>query len=253
MQLKAIIVDDERAARNVLTNLLRLGHANVEVVDACASVDEAVISIQKHQPQVVFLDVEMPQYAGYEIVKFFDRITFQIVFVTAYDKYAVKAFELNAADYLVKPIQRVRLSEAVERVEQRCMDQQQLVDYKSILKSMEREQAPVLSVSKSGQKILVKTTEIIAVKAHGSYCEIILDSGETHLLSKNIGWIEKELQADSSLFRSHKSWIINLRCVVAIQRNKEALVLKGGVQPKLSRFRKEAFKAAVEKINHRLV
>lgn len=249
MELKAIIIDDEKAARNVLSTLLGLAHPTVDVIDTCSNLPEAVISIRKHQPDVVFLDVEMPQFSGYEIIKFFDRIEFQIVFVTAYDKYAVKAFEMNAADYLVKPIQRTRLKEAVNRVELRCKEQIQLVDYRSVLERLEQNNSPVLTISESGQKLLLKTTQIVAIQAQGSYCEILLDSGEKHLVSKNIGWIEKELSQNQNLFRSHKSWIINLRYIIAIQSSKEQLVLEGGIQAKLSRFKKEAFQEAVEVLN----
>lgn len=246
MQLKAIIIDDEKAARNVLSNLLNLAHSNVEVLEACSNLPEAVISIRKHKPDVVFLDVEMPQFSGYEIVKFFDEIDFQIVFVTAYDKYAVKAFEMNAADYLVKPIQRVRLKASIDRVMERCTTKSQLVNYHSVLEQMEQQNSSTLTISESGQKMILRTTQIIAIQAQGSYCEIMLESGEKRLVSKHIGWMERELEQEMNLFRSHKSWIVNLKSIVAIQSSKELLVLENGIQAKLSRFKKEGFRKALE-------
>ena len=93
-RIKAVLVDDEESARNVLFSLLSRHCPSVEVVDQCGDVMSAVESIKKHNPDVLFLDIEMPMYAGYEIVSFFDKIDFEIVFVTAYDKYAIKAFEM---------------------------------------------------------------------------------------------------------------------------------------------------------------
>jgi two-component system LytT family response regulator len=108
-KIKAIIVDDEESARDVLQNLLLLFCPNVEVVAKCENVLKAVDAINKEQPDLVFLDIEMPNYAGYEIVNFFDKINFEIIFVTAYDQYAVRAFEVAAIDYLLKPIDIDRL------------------------------------------------------------------------------------------------------------------------------------------------
>lgn len=244
--MRAIIIDDEKAARNVLQNLLLLSHPEIEIVDTCPNLPEAVMSIRARKPDLIFLDVEMPQFAGYEIVKFFSEITFQIIFVTAYDKYAVKAFELNAIDYLVKPIQRSRLSEAVERAQKRFRDKEKIVNYNSVLEQLEEESSPTLTFSESGHQHLIKTSNIRAVNAQGAYCQIIMKNGDKHLLSKNIGTLEKELASNPLLFRSHKSWIINLKEVVGIQKAKELILIKGGISAKLSRFKKEAFEKALE-------
>ena len=95
-KIRALIVDDEQAARNVLSNLLRRINENIEIVGEAIDVPTAVEKIKEVKPDVVFLDIQMPNYAGYEIVNFFDTINFDIVFVTAYDEFAIKAFELSA-------------------------------------------------------------------------------------------------------------------------------------------------------------
>jgi two-component system LytT family response regulator len=114
--IKAILVDDEEGARDVLANLLLRFCPNVELLAKCSNIPEAVEQIKSLQPDLVFLDIEMPNYAGYEIVNFFEKIDFEIVFVTAYDQYAIRAFEIAALDYLLKPIDIERLKLAVERV-----------------------------------------------------------------------------------------------------------------------------------------
>lgn len=243
--MKAIIIDDEKAARNVLQNLLSLSHPDIEIVDTCSNLPEAVMSIRARKPDLVFLDVEMPQFAGYEIVKFFSEINFQIIFVTAYDQYAVKAFELNAIDYLVKPLQRSRLAEAVERAEKRLKDNEKIGDYHTMVEQLEKDSAPTISFSESGQQHIVKITDILAINAQGAYCQVIMKNGAKYFLSKNIGTFEKELSEHPTLFRSHKSWIVNLKEIVGIQRTKELILLEGGITAKLSRFKKIAFEEAL--------
>ncbi len=249
MKYSAVIVDDESAARNVLQNLLILSHSEIEVVAACPNLPEAVLSIRAKKPDIVFLDVEMPQFAGYEIVNFFDEIDFQIVFVTAYDKYALKAFELNAVDYLLKPIQRSRLAETVDRLKQRVDEERTLIDYKSVVSQLKSEKSPVITFAESGKKHLVKTVDIMAISAQGAYCDIYLKNGDKLVVSKNIGSMETELAVDTALCRTHKSWIINVREVVSVQKTKETILLHGGILAKLSRFKKDVFQKALESVH----
>src|SRR6478735_3401789 len=116
--IRAILVDDEESARDVLQNLLQRFCPEVTLVAKCENVMLAVDVIKKEKPDLVFLDIQMPNYAGYEIVKFFDKVDFEIVFITAYDQYAIRAFEIAAIDYLLKPIDIDRLKLAVKRVKQ---------------------------------------------------------------------------------------------------------------------------------------
>jgi len=125
MKLKAIIIDDEQRARDVLNNLIARFCPQVEVIALCENVLSAVEQIKKQAPDIVFSDIEMPQYAGYELVNFIDKINFEIIFVTAYDQYAVRAFEVAAIDYLLKPVEIDRLRQAVARVEARKEKEQQ--------------------------------------------------------------------------------------------------------------------------------
>ena len=111
----AIIVDDERSAREILSGLLVRYCPQINIVEKCKGLKEAVEAIKKQKPSLVFLDIEMPNYAGYEIVSFFEEIDFEIIFVTAYDQYALKAFEISAVDYLLKPVTIERLKLSVDR------------------------------------------------------------------------------------------------------------------------------------------
>ena len=117
--LRTIIVDDEQSAQDVLENLLDRYCPSVQLLDKCSNVEEAVASIEKNQPDIVFLDIEMPNYAGYELVSFFETVNFDIIFITAYDHYAIKAFEVSAVDYLLKPVDIERLKSAVDKVQEK--------------------------------------------------------------------------------------------------------------------------------------
>lgn len=117
-QLRAILVDDEENARDVLESLLNRFCPEVKLLAKCTNVNEPVTEINNLKPDLVFVDIEMPNYSGLELVKFFDKVNFHIVFVTAYDNYALKAFEVSAIDYLLKPIDIDRLKQTVQRVKQ---------------------------------------------------------------------------------------------------------------------------------------
>ena len=115
MKLKALIVDDEASAREVMEILLLEYTTNVQIVDKVDDVPNAIKAINKYNPDIVFLDIEMPGYSGFQLLDFFDEFNFQIIFTTAYHQYALKAFQVSATDYLVKPIQAELLVNAVEK------------------------------------------------------------------------------------------------------------------------------------------
>ncbi len=152
--IRAIIIDDEQSARNVLSNLLNR-YNNIEIVAQVRNLKEGVEQIKKLKPQVVFLDVEMPNYAGYEIVKFIDKIDFEIIFVTAYDQYAIKAFELNAIDYLVKPIDREKLTIAVNKLKDKLTKKNIQVDYQNLLDQIQNKTTKKIVIPELGNRRIV--------------------------------------------------------------------------------------------------
>lgn len=248
MNIRAILVDDETSARSVLSNLIKLEYPHVEIIAESSNLPEAIIKINALKPDVVFLDIEMPKYAGYEIVRFIQNIDFQIVFVTAYDQYAIKAFEVNAIDYLLKPVERSRLATTIKTIEERLKLKHSAERFEQLLKDMEREKSPTISFSESGKKHLLKTNDIIAVFAQGAYSDILLVNGDKLTISKNIGNMENELKIDSSFFRSHKSWLINLDQVSQYNKGPQTIQLVSGIESKLSRFKKIAFEERIKQL-----
>jgi two-component system LytT family response regulator len=116
-KISAILVDDEINARENLRILLNNFCSNINVLGEARNVDEAVLAIRKYQPQIVFLDIEMPQKNGFQLLEEFDEINFHVIFVTAYDGYAIKAFQVTAVDYLLKPIDVSLLEKAIKKAE----------------------------------------------------------------------------------------------------------------------------------------
>lgn len=239
--IKAILVDDEEAARNVLDNLLRLAFPHVQVVAKLANLPDAVEAIKSHRPDVVFLDIEMPKFAGYQIVNFFDRIDFQIVFITAYDHYAIKAFEVNALDYLLKPIDRGKLKKVIEKVERQLNTKDLAANYFQLLKQLEAKGDPSIVIAESNKKQVVRLDSLIGIKAEGAYSTLYQEGGRSMTFSKNIGYFESLLKDKPNFFRSHKSWIINTDKISSFSLGKLEIEMQGGLLVKLSRFKKSDF------------
>lgn len=250
--IKAIIVDDEFASREVLQTLIQQYNGFIEVIATCIDLLEAVEKIKELQPNVVFLDVQMPNYAGYEIANFFDEINFEIIFVTAHDQYAIKAFELNAIDYLVKPVERKRLKQTVERLQNHFIQETEIQDYKRLLNTIKNDSFEKIVISESGKRHKFKLSEIIAFQASGSYCKIILadDTSEiTHTseitVSKNLKYFENLLKENLNFFRTHRAWLINISYFLYLQRTSLEVILEHQVKAKISRNKLEEFEEIV--------
>lgn len=185
-KIKAILVDDESSAREILARLLSKFDNQIELLDQCEDVLQAVESIKKHQPDVVFLDIEMPNYAGYEIVKFFDVINFDIVFITAYNQYALKAFEVSAIDYILKPIDLDRFNSTVNKLLDKMERKTSLQQLQVLTKTLKNESVEQMVIMDKGYKHFVDIREIVCVEAQESYCKIYLSTGKTFLISKKL-------------------------------------------------------------------
>lgn len=242
--MKAILVDDEESARDVLENLLLRFCPEVELAAKCENLKEAVTAIERYHPQVVFLDIEMPNYAGYEIVKFFDPIPFHIIFITAYEQYAVRAFEIAAVDYLLKPVEISRLKSAVERVQQRVDTDQQSQRLDLLGKSLETRKLNNLVVTDRGQQHVLSIADIIAIEAMESYCEIYTLK-KNYTVSKNLKHYEMLLEDSGDFIRSHKSWLINKKYLQSYQKTELTLHLAGGITARLSKYKKAEFEEKI--------
>lgn len=245
-KLKAILVDDEESARDVLSNLLTRFCPQIEIIEKCTNVINAVAAIKQKQPDVIFLDIEMPNYAGFEIVSFFETINFDIVFVTAYDKYAIKAFEVSAVDYLLKPVEIDRLKDTVKRLVEKNELKKTKNNYQILTENLKTEPLSKIVVRHSNGQEVIATKDIIAIEANEAYSCIHTLTGKS-MMSKNLKYFETILEKDCNFFRSHKSWIINLSHVLQFSKSKLEIVLTSNLKAKLSKYKKPDFEKIIMK------
>lgn len=240
-KIRAILVDDEGSARDVLENLLKRFCPNVELLDKCANLELAVESIKQHAPDLVFLDIQMPNYAGFEIVRFFEKIDFSIIFVTAYDQYALRAFEISAVDYLLKPIDIERLKSSIERVSQLESTKEYAERFHLLGKTLETNKLESIIVLDKGFQEMVQLKDIIAIEAQESYCFIHTVSDRKYTVSKNLKHFERLLADSPTFFRTHKSWIIQKTHILNYSKTLGTINMTDGTSAKLSKYKKVEF------------
>lgn len=223
--IKAIVVDDEAPSREVMCNYLRDFCTDVEVVATASSVKSAYRAVQKYKPDVVFLDIEMPDGKGFDLLKMFPKINFRVVFVTAYAEYAIKAFRVNAADYLLKPVKIDELDAAVEKIKNENRWNYDSGQVSELLRSLTENLTfqPTIVVSNIKGFDVIKINEIIMCKADG-YCTIFFLEGNRKVLSsKNLKQYE-DLLAGHNLIRVHHSYLVNPIHILSFTRQGEILL-----------------------------
>ena len=227
-KLRALVVDDEPLARSNVSVLLKLD-PEVEIVGECSSGKEALAEIRGKKPDLVFLDVQMPECDGFDVVEQLGgEMSAAVVFVTAYDQYALRAFEAGAMDYLLKPFDNARFERALERAKKRITPDSQ--------PRLER-----LVVKGAGQVCFVKTSEIDWIEA-ADYYACLHVGGKTHLIRRSMADLEKDL--DPNMFcRIHRSAIVNFGQVRRLELGEDGeheVVLENGTRLRLSRrYRKQ--------------
>jgi two-component system LytT family response regulator len=216
--MKAIIIDDETKARQLLEAMLVELCPDVEVLSSCNNLSSGVKAIKLFKPDVVFLDIEMPGHSGLQLLDFLveEEITFDIVFVTAYNEYAINAFKLEAIDYLLKPVDAEQLIQAVERCKrkrQKDFDKYQLLKHRFSSSNQEK-----LAISQLDGVLLVPHQNILYLEGDGSYTKVVCRDSSVYTASRNLKYFEGVLSTNEDFFRCHKSYIINLSQVVGLTR-----------------------------------
>ncbi len=241
--MKAIIVDDEESARNILFNLLQSYAEDIEIMALCEDVVNAVQSINQHQPDVVFLDIEMPNYSGLELVSFFQEINFQIIFVTAYNHFALRAFEVAAFDYLLKPIELSRLDKSIKKLITKTNQSKEALNYQILKESLKDKAIQKMIVNHHGNQKAILLSDVIAIEANEAYTSVIDISGSKYIISKNLKYFEVLLADNNEFFRVHKSWIVNYNHIVHYSNSDYTICLTNELEAKLSKYKKAEFEA----------
>jgi len=236
--IKVLIVDDEINGRENLRAVLQTYCPEVEIVGEANSAMSAIELIQELKPSLLFLDIEMPGGDGFKVLEFFKKPNFQVVFVTAYDQYAIKAIRFSALDYILKPIDIMLVKAAIDRHQQAKEEDtrlQQFIDNKQLPNSNKRIALPLVD------KIhFVEVQHIISCKGEGSYTTIFTTEGKKYLVSKPL--IEYEdILADYGFLRTHKSHIVNRSHISTfIKSDGGYLLMSDGSNIPVSRRKKEA-------------
>ena len=246
--IRTLLVDDEASVRSVLGSLLG-SFPEVEVVGEAANVPEAVKQIQVHQPELVFLDIEMPGYTGLQLLDFFppESITFGIIFVTAYNEYAIQAFKLSAFDYLLKPVNKAELGETLARY-LASHRRQSVVERTALLKdTYGKDTLPArIAVSSHTGIDFVDLEQLVMLEASGAYTNLHLVGGRCLVTSKPLGEFEQLLQQKPGFFRCHRSYLISLHHVVRLDTTEgDMIVMNNNVRIPLSRYRKKEFEELI--------
>lgn len=234
--IKAVLVDDEVNALHNLTVLLEEFCPNVTILGKATNIDEAVIIINKEKPDLVFLDIEMPQKSGFELFNETSR-NFKTIFVTAYDEYAVKAFEVSALDYLLKPINIDRLQQAVAKV---VVQEQPVASLKTLQKNIAVKKIQRINVLYKDVYKELEVNDILCIEANQSY-SVIYYENKKYVYSKNLIYFEKLLADNPLFFRTHRSWIVNLSKVKHFSKNKLTLMLYNNIETTVSRRKIKEF------------
>lgn len=232
--IKAVIIDDERLARVELQNLLK-EIPGIQVVGLAAFVDEAIDIIEKEKPDLLFLDINMPEKSGFELIEELVQVPY-FIFTTAYDEYALKAFEVGAVDYLLKPIQIQRLKEAVEKVKKLIeQDHSSTSNYFSI--------EDKVFIRDNDKCYFVKVSDIKRIVSEGNYARIYFKDQQV-LIHRSLNALSNKLDPHY-FFRANRQELINIQYIEHIEpyfSNTLVLFLKGNIKVEVSRRQSVLFK-----------
>lgn len=240
--MRALVIDDERLARKELINLLSQ-FDQVEVIGEANNVDDAKEKIESLSPDVVFLDIQMPEKTGFDLLEELDNVP-HVIFTTAYDEYALKAFQVNALDYLLKPVEQKRLGEAIERLQKKLNESSERPGEASAAHHNKKLTLDDQVFVKDGDRCwFVKLSNVRLFESDGNYIKVYFDNNKP-MIHKSLNALDERLD-EKSFFRASRKHIINLSWVEAIEpwfNGGLVVTLKGGDRIEVSRRQAARFK-----------
>jgi len=248
MKIRAIIVDDEKDARDSLQLMIdRFYSSEIEIVASLASVKEAVQAINSFKPDLVFLDIEMPKENGLQLFEYFkENYEFEVVFITAFQKYALTAFRHAALDYLLKPVDYRQLGETIERFRKRSGNSTKIKmdTYFNNLNNSNDINKKILFPSKNGYNV-VKISSIVYCQAEINYSTAYTSDNKSYTCSHSLKYLE-EMLPESIFFRTHKSYLVNLNFIKSFDKNRGVAVLENNKTIDVATRRVEEFIQALK-------
>lgn len=240
--LKVIMIDDEAKGMDVMEHDITRLNMDVQVLGKYNDPKKGLQAIQQHEPDLVLLDIEMPWMNGFELLDQFKEISFDVIFVTAYDQFAIKAFKYYAVDYLLKPVDQDSLRTALKRVQekQRSISRTQIDALLEKLDNRDEMFSKLIVPTMEGYEFL-EIQDIVRCEAANNYSYVFLSGGEKHLISKHLKYLE-ELLEGHGFYRIHQSHLINLKHIAKyVKTDGGYIVMSDGSNVSISRSRKEGF------------
>jgi two-component system LytT family response regulator len=248
--IRTIIIEDEPVSREMLGLMLARYENDIELIESCSSPDEGIESIARHQPDLVFLDIQMPRMNGFDMLKKIKTINFEVIFTTAFDQYAINAVRISALDYLLKPVDDEDLATAIARCRERMKEKKPQLQFEHLFNNLTNKNPlnKTIALSASDGISFIKMSDILRVEANGRYAKFYLLNKETIVVSKTLGDFEEILSANQ-FFRIHDSAIINLNHIKKyIRGDGGTVVLSDNTELDVARRRKEDFIKLIPKI-----
>jgi two-component system LytT family response regulator len=247
--IRGIIVEDEKHSRETLRGMLARYCKNVEVIAEADSYRSGLEIIKEYKPEVVFLDIQMPDGSGFRMLGELDEINFEIIFTTAFDQFAIKAIKYSALDYLLKPIDPDELVNAVKKVEQKLQNHQVSDNIQVLLENIRsKDKDPHKIVLSTSEKIhIIETDQILRCESDNYYTHFFLTDGRNILVSKTLKENE-ELLSDHNFIRPHKSHLVNVKYIKGFLKNDGGYIeMTDGSRIPVSRRKREKI---IEIITH---
>ena len=229
--IKALIVEDNAFMATVLNDLLTQHATDIAVLNIANTGKKALRLIASEKPDVVFLDIELPDMTGFELLQQLGDINFQTIFTTSHSHYAIKAFRFNALDYLIKPIQETELDEAVKQLLKSAGNTIEVKHALSNLQSQSVEDQKLVLPTQNGT-LRLPLKQITHIEGERNYSYIYLSNGSRELSSKNLAYFE-DILIDKNFFRSHRSYLVNRYHINTLKNDQ--FVLKNGIEIPISR------------------
>ena len=249
MVIRSIIVDDEKHSRGNLAGILEAYCPETEVVGSATSVSEARALIEKTDPDLVFLDIEMPGANGFQLLEQLQDFRFEVIFVTAYGNYAIRAIRFSAADYILKPINIDDLQAAVRKVSSRIREKEENLRMKQLVHNLNKPDNPRIGLPVGDRIEFVEVKTIIRCQGESNYTHIYFEGNKHLLVAKTLVEFE-ELLGEHDFIRVHKAHLVNLNHVAAyIKTGGGSLQLSGGQLVTVSRRRKDGVIENLKRMN----
>jgi two-component system LytT family response regulator len=241
--IRCILIDDENNSLEMMEWLLKTYCPQVKIEAMCTAADKGLEAINKYKPDVVFLDIEMPHMNGFDLLESVDKIFFDVVFCTAYDQFAIKAFKYSALNYLLKPVDPDDLKETIRRLEEKKSSPSR-EQIELLLQNIQHVGKPAtqrIALTTNDGMMFVATNDILYCEAESNYTKVILTEGRKVLVSKVLKEIDEAL-AGPDFYRIHNSFLINLNRIKKFVRGEGGyVIMDDGANIGISRSRRQEF------------